>query len=159
MNNQFSKNLKQIRKNHNLSQEQLADEIGVSRQAISNWENKRNLPDIEMLIIISKIFSISLDELILGGEEMNDIERKLINDGSESRIVKMNLISTIIGTFLLLIGLLCIVIKANTIEYIDESGILHENFYLLPIGFLFIFIGLIVILVGIIRYIKKRKQF
>ena len=90
---------------------------------------------------------------------MNDIEKKLINDGSESRIVKMNLISTIIGTFLLLIGLLCIVIKANTIEYIDESGILHENFYLLPIGFLFIFIGLIVILVGIIRYIKKRKQF
>ena len=89
---------------------------------------------------------------------MNDIEKKLINDGSESRIVKMNLISTIIGTFLLLIGLLCIVIKANTIEYIDESGILHENFYLLPIGFLFIFIGLIVILVGIIRYIKKENN-
>lgn len=37
MNNQFSKNLKQIRKNHNRSQEQLVDEIGVSRQAISKW--------------------------------------------------------------------------------------------------------------------------
>ena len=155
----FDEKIIKIRKDNNLTQEEMAEKLNVSRQAISNWENKRNLPDIEMLIIISKIFSISLDELILGGEEMNDIERKLINDGSESRIVKMNLISTIIGTFLLLIGLLCIVIKANTIEYIDESGILHENFYLLPIGFLFIFIGLIVILVGIIRYIKKRKQF
>ena len=155
----FDEKIIKIRKDNNLIQEEMAEKLNVSRQAISNWENKRNLPDIEMLIIISKIFSISLDELILGGEEMNDIERKLINDGSESRIVKMNLISTIIGTFLLLIGLLCIVIKANTIEYIDESGILHENFYLLPIGFLFIFIGLIVILVGIIRYIKKRKQF
>lgn len=155
----FDEKIIKIRKDNNLTQEEMAEKLNVSRQAISNWENKRNLPDIEMLIIISKIFSISLDELILGGEEMNDIEKKLINDGSESRIVKMNLISTIIGTFLLLIGLLCIVIKANTIEYIDESGILHENFYLLPIGFLFIFIGLIVILVGIIRYIKKRKQF
>ena len=155
----FDEKIIKIRKDNNLTQEEMAEKWNVSRQAISNWENKRNLPDIEMLIIISKIFSISLDELILGGEEMNDIEKKLINDGSESRIVKMNLISTIIGTFLLLIGLLCIVIKANTIEYIDESGILHENFYLLPIGFLFIFIGLIVILVGIIRYIKKRKQF
>ena len=155
----FDEKIIKIRKDNNLIQEEMAEKLNVSRQAISNWENKRNLPDIEMLIIIWKIFSISLDELILGGEEMNDIEKKLINDGSESRIVKMNLISTIIGTFLLLIGLLCIVIKANTIEYIDESGILHENFYLLPIGFLFIFIGLIVILVGIIRYIKKRKQF
>ena len=155
----FDEKIIKIRKDNNLTQEEMAEKLNVSRQAISNWENKRNLPDIEMLIIIWKIFSISLDELILGGEEMNDIEKKLINDGSESRIVKMNLISTIIGTFLLLIGLLCIVIKANTIEYIDESGILHENFYLLPIGFLFIFIGLIVILVGIIRYIKKRKQF
>ena len=155
----FDEKIIKIRKDNNLTQEEMAEKLNVSRQAISNWENKRNLPDIEMLIIISKIFSISLDELILGGEEMNDIEKKLINDGSESRIVKMNLISTIIGTFLLLIGLLCIVIKAITIEYIDESGILHENFYLLPIGFLFIFIGLIVILVGIIRYIKKRKQF
>lgn len=155
----FDEKIIKIRKDNNLTQEEMAEKLNVSRQAISNWKNKRNLPDIEMLIIISKIFSISLDELILGGEEMNDIEKKLINDGSESRIVKMNLISTIIGTFLLLIGLLCIVIKANTIEYIDESGILHENFYLLPIGFLFIFIGLIVILVGIIRYIKKRKQF
>ena len=155
----FDEKIIKIRKDNNLTQEEMAEKLNVSRQAISNWENKRNLPDIEMLIIISKIFSISLDELILGGEEMNDIEKKLINDGSESRIVKMNLISTIIGTSLLLIGLLCIVIKANTIEYIDESGILHENFYLLPIGFLFIFIGLIVILVGIIRYIKKRKQF
>ena len=155
----FDEKIIKIRKDNNLTQEEMAEKLNVSRQAISNWENKRNLPDIEILIIISKIFSISLDELILGGEEMNDIEKKLINDGSESRIVKMNLISTIIGTFLLLIGLLCIVIKANTIEYIDETGILHENFYLLPIGFLFIFIGLIVILVGIIRYIKKRKQF
>ena len=44
MNNQFSENLKKIRKENNLSQEQLADELGVSRQAISKWESGTSYP-------------------------------------------------------------------------------------------------------------------
>lgn len=41
----------------------------------------------------------------------------------------------------------------NSVEYIDETGILHGNFYLLPIGFLFLFAGIIVFLVTGIRFI------
>ena len=55
----FDEKIIKIRKDNNLTQEEMAEKLNVSRQAISNWENKRNLPDIEMLIIISKIFSIS----------------------------------------------------------------------------------------------------
>ncbi|WP_243279982.1 helix-turn-helix domain-containing protein [Mediterraneibacter faecis] len=68
--------------------------MNVTRQAVSNWENNRNLPDIEMLILIAQTFHISLDNLILGGnKEMNEMKnameqnlmvRKLVKDGSET---------------------------------------------------------------------------
>ena len=52
MNNQFSENLRKIRKENNLSQEQLADELGVSRQAISKWESGAAYPEMEKIIAL-----------------------------------------------------------------------------------------------------------
>lgn len=60
----FSEKLKQIRKNEGLSQEQLAEKIGVSRQAITKWETGKGLPDIENMVIIAEIFKTTLDELL-----------------------------------------------------------------------------------------------
>ena len=60
----FSQKLKEIRKNEGLSQEQLAEKIGVSRQAITKWETEKGLPDVENMIIIAEIFKITLDELL-----------------------------------------------------------------------------------------------
>ncbi|MGN0973178.1 MAG: DUF3955 domain-containing protein [Bacilli bacterium] len=69
----------------------------------------------------------------------------------------INKILIIIGIFLFLIGCLCIFIKANSLEYVDASGVLHESFYLLPIGFSFIFSGiLILLLTGIVNLIKRK---
>lgn len=59
----------QIRNNRNrlnLSQEDLAQKIYVSRQTISNWENEKNYPDIHSLLLMSNLFDISLDQLIKG---------------------------------------------------------------------------------------------
>ncbi len=156
----FENIIKNLRKKEKITQEEMASKLNITRQAISNWENGRNLPDIEMLIIISKTFNISLDNLILGREEreMNDITKKIINDGSKNKRAKLNLYSVLVGSFLLLIGIICFIIKANSIEYIDEEGFLHENFFLIPIGFLFLFIGTIVILVSSIKYIKDKNN-
>ncbi len=60
----FSEKLKEIRKNERLSQEQLAEKIGVSRQAITKWETGKGLPDIENMVIIAEIFKTTLDELL-----------------------------------------------------------------------------------------------
>lgn len=87
----FGEQIKKLRKQKNLTQEQMASQLGISRQAVSNWENDRNLPDIEMLISIAVTFQISLDDLILGGRDMNNMTEKLIKDGSENRRAKMNL--------------------------------------------------------------------
>ena len=61
----FGERLKQIRADRGLSQEQLAEKIGVSRQAITKWETNRGLPDVENMIILAEIFKVTLDELIL----------------------------------------------------------------------------------------------
>lgn len=60
----FSEKLKEIRKNEGLSQEQLAEKIGVSRQAITKWETGKGLPDVENMVIIAEIFKTTLDELL-----------------------------------------------------------------------------------------------
>ena len=61
----FGDRLKQFRIKEGLSQEQLADKIGVSRQAITKWETKKGMPDIENMVILAEIFKLTLDELVL----------------------------------------------------------------------------------------------
>ena len=69
----ISKNIKKLRAEHNLTQDALAEKIHVTRQAISNWENDRNYPDIRSLVLLSNVFGISLDILVKGDlEQMKD---------------------------------------------------------------------------------------
>lgn len=60
----FGDKIKVLRQSHNLSQVQLAEQLSVSKQTVSNWENNNILPSIEMLINISKFFSVSTDYLL-----------------------------------------------------------------------------------------------
>ena len=60
----LSERICQLRRKCGLSQEQLAERIGVSRQAISKWESGTSTPELEKLIALSECFQITLDELI-----------------------------------------------------------------------------------------------
>lgn len=62
--------LKSTRVKMGMTQEKVADEIGVSRQTISNWENNRSFPDIVSVISLSNLYSVSLDELLKEDKEM-----------------------------------------------------------------------------------------
>ena len=64
MSNRFSENLKKIRKENNLSQEQLADELGVSRQAISKWESAVSYPEMDKIIALCDKFDLNIDDLL-----------------------------------------------------------------------------------------------
>lgn len=61
--------IKKFRMELSLSQEELAEKLYVSRQSISNWENDRTYPDIRSLLLLSEVFSVSLDELVKGDME------------------------------------------------------------------------------------------
>lgn len=77
MNIYFGKNLKKLRRERNLTQEKLADFLGVSFQTISKWERGDTYPDITMLPVISNLFKVSVDELIGINREENE---KKINE-------------------------------------------------------------------------------
>ncbi|EEI71039.1 DNA-binding helix-turn-helix protein [Lentilactobacillus hilgardii ATCC 27305] len=66
---QFSKQLKKYRAANNLSQDDLAKKLFVSRQAISKWEQGDATPDLNNLVKLAEIFNISLDTLVLGASE------------------------------------------------------------------------------------------
>ncbi len=66
---EFNEKLQQLRKEKGLTQEQLAEELYVSRTAISKWESGRGYPSIDSLRAISRLFAISIDDL-LSGEEL-----------------------------------------------------------------------------------------
>ena len=78
----FGDKLKQYRIKEGLSQEQLAEKIGVSRQAITKWETKRGRPDVENMIILAELFKLTLDELVL--EEVKKQEEKPVVFESET---------------------------------------------------------------------------
>ena len=60
----FKDNLVELRKIHEMSQEELADKIGVSRQTLSKYETGESLPDIEKCKLIADVFSVSIDDLL-----------------------------------------------------------------------------------------------
>ena len=67
---EIGKKLKDARIKSGLTQEEIAEKLNVSRQTISNWENEKSYPDIISVIELSSLYSISLDDLLKGDEEM-----------------------------------------------------------------------------------------
>ena len=77
---ELGKQIKKHRQEVQLSQEELAERVYVSRQTISNWENDKSYPDVNSLVLLSETFQISLDNLIKGDiEVMKDVIQKRRN--------------------------------------------------------------------------------
>lgn len=79
----FSDKLKTLRKQCNLSQEKLAEKLNVSRQAVTKWETNTGTPDIENIKSISKLFNVSLDELLSDNEFLQTKSDYLFESSTE----------------------------------------------------------------------------
>lgn len=97
---ELGEQIKKYRAKANLSQEELADRIFVSRQTISNWENDKNYPDIKSIVLMSEVFQVSLDNLIKG-----DIERmkKEIDTREYARFQKDSTVFTVLFMAMLIL--------------------------------------------------------
>ena len=74
---ELGKQIRKYRQEAQLSQEDLASRVYVSRQTISNWENDKSYPDVSSLVLLREVFQISLDELIKGDiETMKEVIKK-----------------------------------------------------------------------------------
>lgn len=102
---ELGKRIAEIRKEHNLTQEDLAEICSVTRQTISNWENGKSYPDLETLVLLSDTFDVSLDAMLKGDRMMVSEITKEQKQGRKStvRIVAAVIIAVAIITCLFLI--------------------------------------------------------
>lgn len=132
---EIGKKLKEARMNFNLTQEQVAEEICVSRQTISNWENGKSYPDIVSVIKLSNLYSISLDELLKG-------DKKMIEHLEESTdVVKSN--KKLIGAIIINIALFLFMFVA--------AGFMPSNTYVIASVFCFAAISVSFLLYQIVK--------
>ena len=107
---EISERLKQARTVSGMTQEQVAENIMVSRVTLSHWENGKTLPDIASLISLSDLYQISLDELLKGDPKMTEKVKK------DAKDLKSN------KRLILITAIFCIVVMAAYIASIIVGG-------------------------------------
>ncbi len=97
--------IKSARIQKEYTQEQSAENLMISRQTISNWENGKSLPDIVSIIRMSDLYDVSLDELLKGDKVlMEKIEKDAMAVKAEKKIIKFAWISIVLGVIVIILG-------------------------------------------------------
>ena len=112
-----------LRKDNKMSQDDLAEVLNVTRQTISNWENHKNYPDIETLILISDKFNISLDILLKGDKEMVKKMDKKIN----FKLVRFFIILFVIFTSMIIFLMYLYANLEFTMKYNENMKITYDK--------------------------------
>lgn len=123
--------IQRLRRARGISQEELADRIGVSRQAVSKWESEQSTPDIEKIILLSDYFEVTTDYLLKGTEctpAAGDCEKEKPKAG----------IFTIVGTAFNLMGL----IVSAMVWYEEQTALATAA------GLIFLVVGCMVYAIG-----------
>ena len=79
--------IQSLRKSKGMSQEELADAVGVSRQAVSKWESEQATPDLEKVVIMSDIFEVTTDYLLKGIEPVKTDDHKTMADVLDQKVL------------------------------------------------------------------------
>ena len=79
--------IQSLRKSKGMSQEELADAVGVSRQAVSKWESEQATPDLDKVVIMSDIFEVTTDYLLKGIEPVKNDEHKTMADVIDQKVL------------------------------------------------------------------------
>lgn len=114
----IAETIKKYRTEKKLTQEQLAKELNVSRSAVSSWEVGRNYPDLEMLVSISDLFGISLDELL---REDNQVLEKITEDTQIRKKQTKKIKWLMIGIICLILMILFISFQSPNNQFISKS--------------------------------------
>ena len=107
--------INQLRKLSGMTQEQLAEKLNVSRQTISKWESDSTSPDLESIVKISRIFHVSLDDLLKEGEA--GVANKTAEQITLEDLMKINLHNRKM-TLLLISGLIFIMVSILNFAYV-----------------------------------------
>ena len=153
----LSEKLYTLRKKSGHSQEQLAEQLSVSRQAISKWESGQSVPESDKLIVISNYFNVSLDYLLKEDKEQQPITESSSADASlqeNNRSRWLLGIITCVGGILCLIvwGLLSILNPAASDQLSESSMIQIDG------NGIFLVLCLAAIIVGAVLLLKNTRK-
>lgn len=81
----MAERLQELRRKANYSQEQIADMLGISRQAISKWESGQGKPEIDNIIKLTDIYDVSSDYILLGKEDKKEIAEPVETENSKTK--------------------------------------------------------------------------
>ena len=142
---ELGKQIYELRKKANFSQEQLAEKVGVSRQTISKWELGETAPDIKQAQVLSQVFGVSLDELT-GNDTKEVIYEKVSNtEKLAGLIIKIIKIWGIIILACLIIAVIGIILFGyvreegsvefeNNVEKVTFTEVVGEETYIITIS-------------------------
>lgn len=158
----LSEKIYTLRKKRGLSQEQLAEQLGVSRQAVSKWESGTALPEIDKLILLSEYFNVSIDYLVKDQDEQaapgdnaengREINHDLNDTHDKSKIQVIGLAICIIGVVCMILwGVVSVFMPSGT-EQISTSSMIQLN----GSGILLMLCTLLTV-VGAVIYLSSKK--
>jgi len=141
----ISEKLRQARTDSGLSQEEVADKLGVSRQTMSNWENGRSFPDIVSVVALSDIYNVALDSLMKGDTKMLKHIEESTNVTKSNKQVAASIIALIlflfgtVGTIIMLGGEIELFVDPATVVMLGVPLLavltVTRSFKLFGIGF------------------------
>lgn len=123
MNGKLGDVLRDLRLKNNLTQDELANKMNVTRQTVSSWERGKSLPDIEMISIIASFFDVSVNDLLLG-----EI-RKVNNSLRKYKIILWILVTLSISVFLVIMyNMMYPSYKTNIKNYMQECSDIGDEY-------------------------------
>lgn len=140
----FSNNLTYLRKKHNMSQEQLAEVLGVTRQAVSKWEAGQSTPDVEKLLQLSELFQVPVDQMLKDIEEENRQE-----NGHDVLYTVLAFIALAIVWFT---GLILVIVNVFFNTQVLQVSILYCSYFMIAGS------GIVFVAMLARHHIKKRKK-
>lgn len=147
---ELSEKLYQLRKKSGLSQEKLAEQLDVSRQAISKWESGHSIPESDKLIAISKFFQVSLDYLVK--DEIADAPKEEIQAVDNTKGL-LGLIFCIGGIICLIIWGLLSVFNPKVSNQISESSMISIDG-----NGIFLILCIVATVAGAVLLLKNTKK-
>lgn len=150
----LSEKIYTLRRKSGLSQEQLAEKIGVSRQAISKWEGGLSTPELDKLKALSECFHVTIDELT-GDQEPNaaidNTKQERLSTSDKATESKIGISLCLIGAVCLILFGILMMIQPSAVEQMNESSMITLN----GTGMLIVLFVLFMV-IGIILTLKKK---
>lgn len=147
----LSERIYTLRRKMGLSQEQLAEKIGVSRQAISKWEVGQSVPELEKMKALCECFGISMDELVGKSPPKKELEPSIDQNRRLKTESKAGIILCIIGAVLLLMAGVTMIFSPKTTEQLNTASTITLN----GSGILLL-LCVVIMIAGIVLIFKKK---